>query len=71
MVQPSFSMEQELLDELDSTLSYGDSRSGWVRDAIKMKLAVLEEVDEIDEDMTDEERREFVVEAVREAVEDR
>jgi len=70
MVQPSFSMEQELLDQLDSTLSYGDSRSGWVRDAIKMKLAVLEEVEEIDEDMTDEERREFVIEAVREAVED-
>lgn len=71
MVQPSFSMEQELLDELDSNLNYGDSRSGWVRDAIKMKLAVLEEVDGIDEDMTDEERREFVVEAVREAVDER
>ncbi|ACV47093.1 MULTISPECIES: hypothetical protein [Halomicrobium] len=63
-------MEQELLDELDSTLSYGDSRSGWVRDAIKMKLEVLEEIDELDEEMTDEERREFVVEAVRQAVDE-
>ncbi|QCD65578.1 hypothetical protein GBQ70_07980 [Halomicrobium sp. ZPS1] len=70
MVQPSFNMEQELLDELDSTLSYGDSRSGWVRDAIKMKLEVLEEIDELDEEMTDEERREFVVEAVRQAVDE-
>jgi len=61
-------MDQDLLDRLDSTLEYGDSRSGWVRDAIRMKLAVLEEIDELDEEMTDEERREFVVEAVREAV---
>jgi len=70
MVQPSFNMEQELLDELDSTLSYGDSRSGWVRDAIKLKLEVLEEIEELDREMTDEERREFVVEAVREAVDE-
>ena len=68
MAQPSFNMDQDLLDRLDSTLEYGDSRSGWVRDAIRMKLAVLEEIDELDEEMTDEERREFVVEAVREAV---
>jgi len=68
MAQPSFNMDQDLLDRLDSKLEYGDSRSGWVRDAIRMKLAVLEEIDELDEEMTDEERREFVVEAVREAV---
>lgn len=68
MAQPSFSMEQELLDELDSTLTYGDSRSEWVRDAIKLKLEVLEALDERDEDMTEEERREFVVKAVHEAV---
>ncbi|WP_153552010.1 hypothetical protein [Halomicrobium sp. LC1Hm] len=61
-------MEQELLDELDSTLSYGDSRSGWVRDAIKLKLEVLEEIEDLDREMTDEERREFVVEAVQVAV---
>lgn len=70
MAQPSFNMDQDLLDELDSTLEYGDSRSGWVRDAIRMKLAVLEEIDELDEKMTDEERRQFVVEAVREAVDE-
>ena len=70
MVQPSFNMEQELLDEVDSTLSYGDSRSGWMRDAIKMKLGVLEEIEKLDEDMTTEERREFVLDAVRTAVEE-
>jgi len=70
MVQPSFNMEQELLDELDSTLSYGDSRSGWVRDAIKLKLAVLEEINELDREMTEEERREFIVKALRKVVEE-
>ncbi|MFC7142709.1 hypothetical protein ACFQMA_23100 [Halosimplex aquaticum] len=63
-------MDQDLLDRLDANLSYGDSRSAWVRDAIEMKLAVLEEIENYDEDMTQEERREFIVEAVREAVED-
>jgi metal-responsive CopG/Arc/MetJ family transcriptional regulator len=63
-------MSEELLGEVNSQLEYGDNRSEWVRDAIKMKLAVLEEVDDLDEDMTDEERREFVVKAVRAAVEE-
>lgn len=62
-------MPQELLDEINSGLEYGDNRSAWVRDAIRMKLALLEEIDELDE-MTDEERREFVVEAVRAAVDE-
>ena len=35
-----------------------------------MKLAVLEEIDDVGDDMTEEERREFVVEAVREAAKD-
>ena len=60
-------MPQDLLDEINSHLEYGDNRSAWVRDAIRLKLALLEEIDGLDE-MTDEERREFVVEAVREAV---
>ncbi|WP_436924736.1 hypothetical protein [Halosimplex amylolyticum] len=63
-------MEQELLDELDSTLSYGDSRSEWVRDAIKLKLGILEEMEENEVEMTEEERREFVFEAVRSALEE-
>ena len=60
-------MPQELLDEVNSRLQYGDNRSAWVRDAIRLKLALLEEIDGLDE-MTDEERREFVVEVVQEAV---
>ena len=67
MVQPTFSMSQELLDKINERLEYGDNRSAWVRDAIRMKLAVLEEIDEVGDNMADEERQEFVVEAVREA----
>jgi metal-responsive CopG/Arc/MetJ family transcriptional regulator len=70
MVQPTFNMEQELLDEIDNRLSYGDSRSAWVRDAIRMKLEVEQELEEEGIEMTNEERREFVVEAVRAAVEE-
>ena len=70
MAQPSFSMEQELIDELDDTLTYGDSRSEWVRDAIKLKLEVLEALETREENLTEEERREFVIEAVREAMKD-
>mgnify|MGYP002763479544 CR=1 FL=1 len=60
MAQPSFSMEQELLDELDNTLTYGDSRSEWVRDAIKLKLEVMEILEEHETDLTESERRELV-----------
>jgi len=67
MVQPTFSMPQELLDKINGRMEYGDNRSAWVRDAIRLKLALLEEIDGLDE-MTDEERREFVVEAVQETV---
>ena len=60
-------MEQELIDELDDTLTYGDSRSEWVRDAIKLKLEVLEALEAREGDLTEEERREFVVNAVLES----
>jgi metal-responsive CopG/Arc/MetJ family transcriptional regulator len=32
-------MEQSLVDEIDSELTYGDSRSEWIRNAIREKLA--------------------------------
>ncbi|QLH83426.1 hypothetical protein [Halosimplex pelagicum] len=63
-------MSQDLLDEINSQLEYGDNRSAWVRDAIHLKLELQGELDDLDEDMTDEERREFVVEAVREAIDE-
>jgi len=32
-------MEQSLVDEIDGELTYGDSRSEWIRNAIREKLA--------------------------------
>jgi len=64
MPQPSFHMSEDLIEKMDSRLQYGDSRSEFVRDAIELHLAVL---DEIDDDLTAEEQREFVVEAIRQA----
>ena len=32
-------MEQTLVDEIDGELTYGDSRSEWIRNAIREKLA--------------------------------
>jgi len=57
-------MSEDLIEEIDSRLEYGDSRSEFVRNAIELQLAVL---DEIDDDLTEEERRELVVEAIRQA----
>ncbi|QIO21356.1 hypothetical protein [Haloarcula sp. JP-L23] len=69
MARPSFSVDDELLERVDSRLTYGDNRSAWLRDAIELKLGIVEELDEAEIELTDEERREFVVEAVREAIE--
>lgn len=62
MPEPTFYMSEELLERIDSQLEYGDSRSEFVRNAIELHLAILEE---IDDSMTAEERIEVVVEAVR------
>jgi len=32
-------MEQSLVDDIDAELTYGDSRSEWIRNAIREKLA--------------------------------
>jgi len=63
-------MSQELLEEINSQLEYGDNRSAWVRDAIHLKLELQEQMEDLDEEMTDEKRREFVAEAVREAADE-
>ena len=31
-------MEQDLVDEIDGELTYGDSRSEWIRNAIREKF---------------------------------
>lgn len=36
------SIEEETVEEIDSLLEYGDSRSAWIRDAIQERLDRLE-----------------------------
>lgn len=69
MENPTFTMSQELIDEINSQLEYGDNRSAWVRDAIRLKLDVMELVEEHEVSMTDKERREFVRKTVEKALE--
>lgn len=69
MPKPSFSMSEELIDQINSELDYGDNRSAWVRDAIQLKFEILEALEDAGSEMTDEERREFVRDAVRQAAE--
>lgn len=64
-------MSEELIEQINSELDYGDNRSAWVRDAIELKFEVLEALEESEATMTDKERREFVREAVQRAVESR
>ena len=71
MEKTSFSIDAELLEKVNGKLSYGDNRSAWLRDAVKMKLEILEITEDLEEDMGDEERREFVVKAVQVAIEEK
>lgn len=69
MEPTGFKAPEELIDEVDSHLSYGDSRSGWIRAAIKLRLDVDPLLDDRFGDHEDEARRAFVREAVQEKLE--
>ncbi|MDZ7729911.1 MAG: hypothetical protein U5K37_01200 [Natrialbaceae archaeon] len=60
MTQVSFRIDQELLNEIDGNLTYGDTRTGWFEGAAQIKLALSEEIDGFDEMTTQEQ-----IEAVR------
>ena len=64
MARPSFSMDDELLDDLDSRLTYGDTRSEYVRNAIRLRIAISDVFDEEGLNLSPDEEREYVVEAV-------
>jgi len=66
MDQYTFTAPDELMEKIAGRLSYGDSRSGWVRQAIKLRLEVDPLLDDRFGDHEPEVRREFVKEAVQE-----
>ena len=69
MGNPTVNMPDKLEREIESRLAYGDSKAGWMRDAIKLRLKVDPLLDDHFGDHEQEARREFVVEAVEEKLE--
>ena len=68
MAQPSFHIEDQMLARIDSRLSYGDSRSEWLRHAAQMRLQIDPMLDELFEPEYTEQRIEFVEAAVKKEI---
>jgi metal-responsive CopG/Arc/MetJ family transcriptional regulator len=64
-------LDDELEEQIESELSYGDSKSEWIRHAINMRRQVDPILDEIFESYQREERLELVEAAVRKEVDRR
>ncbi|QKY16392.1 hypothetical protein [Halorubrum sp. CBA1229] len=71
MGQTSLRLDDELEAQIESELSYGDSKSEWIRHAIKMRQQVDPILDEAYESYQREERLELVEAAVRKEVDRR
>lgn len=69
MEQFTFTAPVDLMEDVNQHLSYGDSRSGWVRESIRLRLEVDDALDDRFGDHEPDARREFVVEAVQEKLE--
>ncbi|RYJ12759.1 hypothetical protein ELS19_01415 [Halogeometricum borinquense] len=71
MARTSLSLPDELNEEIERDLSYGDSKSEWIRHAIRLRQQVDPILDEVYESYQREERIDLVVHAVREEVDRR
>lgn len=71
MARTTLSLPDELDEQIEMDLSYGDSKSEWLRHAIKMRMQVDPILDEIYESYQREERLELVEAAVRKEVDRR
>jgi metal-responsive CopG/Arc/MetJ family transcriptional regulator len=71
MARTTLSLPDELNQQVEMELSYGDSKSEWVRQAIKLRMDVDPILDELYESYQREERRDLVVAAVRKEVDRR
>lgn len=65
MGKPTISMPDELEEKIEGRLTYGDSKSGWIREAVKYRFAVDDILDEERPDLSTDERIELVEEAVK------
>jgi metal-responsive CopG/Arc/MetJ family transcriptional regulator len=68
MARPSISMPDELERRVESQLSYGDSKSEWIRHAMQLRFQVDPVLDRLYDSHQNEERMEFVERAVIDAV---
>lgn len=70
MAKPTVNMPDELEEQIEMQLSYGDSKSEWVRHSIKMRMHVDPILDELYESHQREKRLHLVEKAVREKVDE-
>jgi len=70
MARATVNLPDELDEQIEMELSYGDSKSQWVREAIRMRMHVDPILDELYESHQREERLELVEKAVREKVDE-
>lgn len=70
MAKATISLPDELNDEIEMDLSYGDSKSEWIRQAIRFRQQVDPLLDELLDSGDKEKRVKFVEQAVREKVEE-
>lgn len=68
MAQTSFRLDDEVDMAVESRLSYGDTKSEWLRHAVKLRLHVDPILDDLYDSYQHEERVEFVTAAVYEKV---
>ncbi|MUW13914.1 hypothetical protein GJ633_04000 [Halorubrum sp. CBA1125] len=71
MGRTSLRLDDELEAQIESELSYGDSKSEWIRHAIKMRQHVDPILDEVLESYQRDQRLELVEAAVRKEVDRR
>lgn len=70
MAKTSFQMDDSTMDWVESRLVYGQSKSAWFRYAAQTTVEVDEVLDELYESHEYEKRREFILNAVSEKVEE-
>jgi metal-responsive CopG/Arc/MetJ family transcriptional regulator len=71
MAKPTVNMPDELERQIESELSYGDSKSEWIRHAIALRMDVDPILDEMYEPYQYDERQELIEAAVRKEVDRR
>jgi len=69
MANTSVNLPDEMDERIESDLSWGDSKSEWIRNSIRIRLDVDDLLQQHDVSMTDDEKVDFVESAVRDKLE--